>query len=64
MDKMTLKALRVNVKMTQTEASERLGVSQKTLSNWENGVTFPDQQMIERICDLYNTCYDGINFDA
>ena len=64
MDKMTLKSLRVNVNMTQEEVAKILGVSQKTLSNWENGVTFPDQPAIEKICELYGVSYDFINFEV
>ena len=64
MEKMSLKALRVNAKMSQQEAAQKLGVSQKTLCNWENGNTFPDQRMIEKICELYGVSYDFINFDA
>lgn len=62
MDKMTLKALRINKDYTQKVAAEKMGVSQKTLSNWENGVTFPNQQQIETICNVYGTSYDHINF--
>ena len=64
MEKITLKALRVNAKMTQAEAAQKLEISKKTLSNWENGVTFPDQQAIEKICKLYGVSYDSINFDV
>lgn len=64
MEKMSLKALRVNAKMSQHEAAQKVGVSQKTLCNWENGNTFPDQRMIEKICELYGVSYDFINFDA
>jgi transcriptional regulator with XRE-family HTH domain len=62
MDKMSLRALRVNKKYTQKVASEKIGVSQKTLSNWEKGITFPDQKQIEKICIVYDTSYDYINF--
>lgn len=64
MEKMSLKSLRVNINMTQEEVAKVLGVSQKTLSNWENGVTFPDQPAIERICELYKVTYDFINFEV
>lgn len=60
--KMTLKALRVNANYTQEVAAEKIGVSQKTLSNWENGTTFPDQRQIEKICEVYGVAYDYINF--
>lgn len=64
MEKMSLKAWRINAKLNQTEAATELGVSQKTLSNWENGITYPDQQAIEKICKLYGATYDYINFDV
>ena len=60
--KMTLKALRVNANYTQEVAADKIGVSQKTLSNWENGTTFPDQRQIEKICEVYGVSYDCINF--
>ena len=62
MEKMTLKALRVNKDYTQKTAAKKLGVTQKTLSNWENGITFPNQKQIEAICEVYGTSYDYINF--
>ena len=62
MEKMSLRALRVNANYTQQEAAEKIGVSQKTLSNWENGVTYPNQIQIEMICDVYGVSYDSINF--
>ena len=62
MTKMTLKALRVNANLTQEVAAEKIGVTQKTLSNWENGITYPNQKQIEKICTVYGTTYDCINF--
>ena len=62
MVQMTLEAARVNVGLTQKEAAEKLGVSNKTLGNWENGITFPPADMIPKICDLYGVSYDHINF--
>lgn len=62
MEKITLRALRVNARLTQAEAAEKLGVTQKTLSNWENGITYPDQPAIEKICEIYGVTYDCINF--
>jgi transcriptional regulator with XRE-family HTH domain len=62
MEKMKLKALRVNKEYTQKVAAKKIGVSQKTLSNWEKGITFPDQKQIEKICKVYDTSYDYINF--
>ena len=52
MKKISLKAARVNAGYSQKEAAELLGISNKTLCSWENGKTFPDQPMIEKICSF------------
>lgn len=60
--KITIKSARVNVGLSQKEAADRLGISNKTLGNWENGVSFPPADMIPKICELYNMGYDNLNF--
>ena len=62
MTKITLRALRVNAGYSQKKAAELLEISNSTLCNWEKGITFPDQPMIEKICKLYGVTYDMINF--
>lgn len=62
MKKMSLKALRINADYTQAVAAKKIGVTQKTLSNWENGITYPNQKQIEKICFVYGVSYDCINF--
>lgn len=62
MVKITLEAARRNAGLTQKDAADQLGISNKTLGNWENGVTFPDAMQIVKICDLYGVPYDCINF--
>lgn len=64
MKKISLKAARVNAVLSQKEAAQILGISNKTLCSWENCKTFPDQPMIEKICDLYGVTYDMIDFTA
>lgn len=59
---MTLKALRVNNRMTQVEAADKLKISVDTLSNWENGKTFPDVMQIKKIEELYSVSYQDIIF--
>lgn len=58
----TLKAARVNKKLTQAEAAKMLGISEKTLSNYEKGVSFPDIPVLKRIEDLYETSYSDLIF--
>lgn len=64
MKKFSLRAARVNACLSQKEAAEKLGISNKTLCSWENCKTYPDQPMIEKICGLYGLTYDMIDFTA
>ena len=36
--------------LTQEQFAERLGVSNKTISKWENGKCMPDYSIIEQLC--------------
>ncbi len=38
-------------KMTQSELGERLGVTEKSISNWENGRNMPDLSLFKPLCD-------------
>lgn len=62
MAKISLKAARVNTGLSQKEAAALLEISNKTLSNWEKGETFPSAEKIERLCALYKVSYDDIIF--
>ena len=37
--------------LTQEQLAERLGVSNKTISKWENGKCIPDYSVIEKLCE-------------
>ena len=45
----TIKALREKLGMTQTELADKLCVSDKAVSKWENGRGFPDVSLLEPI---------------
>ena len=62
MAKISLEAARRNANLSQKDAAKSLNVSNKTLSNWENGKTFPPADKIDALCDLYKMSYDDINF--
>lgn len=62
MIKLTLKAARVNAGLTQTQASILLGISNKTLCNWEKGQAFPTPKHIDKMCRLYGVNYDDLTF--
>ena len=45
-----LYTLRTKQNMTQEQLAEKLGVSNKTISKWENGKCMPDYSIIEQVC--------------
>ena len=48
-----IKELREKNKMTQLEFSEKLGVSDKTVSKWETGKGYPDITLLEPIAEVF-----------
>ena len=62
MVKITLRAARVNRGLSQKEAAKKLGISNRTLCNWEIGLSYPPANKISDICGLYGVCYDNLNF--
>ncbi len=55
-----LGALRKAHGYTQQEVAEKLNVSNKTLSSWENDRTAPDLLMLPAIADLYGVTIDEL----
>ena len=39
-------------KLTQAELAEKLGVTDRTISNWENGKNMPDLSLFKPLCDI------------
>lgn len=39
-------------KLTQSELAEKLGVTDKSISNWENGRNMPDLSLFKPLCEL------------
>lgn len=46
--------------LTQEAAAETLGVSRQTISNWENGRTYPDILSVIRMSDVYAVSLDRL----
>ncbi|MBO6195393.1 MAG: helix-turn-helix domain-containing protein [Bacilli bacterium] len=42
---------RKNKNLTQEDLAEKLGVSSKSISRWENGNTMPDYSLLKDLCD-------------
>lgn len=56
--KVTIKAARVNVGLTITEAAKQLGVTKDTLSRWERGITSPTLDRVEKLAEIYKCTPD------
>ena len=62
MIKISLAAARRNAGLSQKVAAQKLGVSNKTLWKWENGLAIPKANKVDAICELYAMPYDNIIF--
>lgn len=60
--KISLAAARVNKKIKQGKAAEKLGVMPQTLRNWESGKTTPSAAQFKKLCELYEIAPDHIFF--
>ena len=49
----TLKKLRKEANMTQSGLAEKLFVSDKTISKWENGSSEPSLEIVQKIADIF-----------
>lgn len=47
-------SMRKERNLTQEQLAQRLGVSNRSVSRWENGRTLPDISLMEDICDVLN----------
>ncbi len=59
--KWTLKACRVNKDLTLGEVSSIVGVTEKTLSSWERGLTPIPLHRFNTLCDLYEVDKEEVN---
>ncbi|GEP19490.1 helix-turn-helix transcriptional regulator [Pediococcus argentinicus] len=55
-----LKKCRLDNNMTQADVAEKLNVSRKTISGWENNRNYPDISNLVTISKLYNISLDDL----
>lgn len=55
-----LKRCRETTNLTQLEVAERLHVSRKTISSWENERSFPDANSLVQLSDIYHVSVDDL----
>jgi DNA-binding XRE family transcriptional regulator len=60
--KWRLVACRVQNGYTQKEASELVGISEKTLVSWENGMTAPNMEKAQKLSEVYGIPLAYIDF--
>lgn len=57
---MSFLSARKAAKLTQKEAATLLGVSEATISQWENGETCPKASRLPKIAAIYNLTIDEL----
>lgn len=55
-----LKQQRLDLNLTQEQVAEKIFVSTKSISNWENDKNFPDIESLVRLAKLYNLSLDNL----
>ena len=48
-----LKELRKEKKLTQEELAEKIGISKRTLANWEDGVSSIKENKLKILCEIF-----------
>ena len=60
MNKITMKAARVNAGMTQKDMSAKMHVTVATISTWERGIRIPKPAQFEMYCRICGRPTDDI----
>ncbi|MBO0452464.1 helix-turn-helix domain-containing protein [Candidatus Enterococcus murrayae] len=55
-----LKERRNELNLTQDYVAEELGITRQTMSNWENGRSYPDIERIIRLSEIYGLSLDEL----
>ena len=55
-----IKKQRNNLGFTQSEIAEKLHVTRQTISNWEQGKSYPDLDTLVEISDIYKISIDAL----
>jgi transcriptional regulator with XRE-family HTH domain len=49
-----IKQKRKEKNITQNELSEKLNITNRAISKWENGICMPDSGIIPELCEILN----------
>ena len=47
-------------KMTQEQLAEKIGVTSKTISRWENGNYMPNISLMKKLCEIFDISIDEL----
>ena len=56
----TIKQLRQNANMTQTEFAKKLGITRSSINAWEMGISVPSTQYVVELSNLFKVTTDYI----
>ena len=45
---------------TQEKLAQLLNVDQRTISNWENGISEPGLELLAKLCEIFNESFDNL----
>ena len=55
-----IRTLRMQNNLTQLQLAELLGVTDKAVSKWERGLSYPDIALFPKLADILGTTVDGL----
>ncbi|MGN0805667.1 MAG: helix-turn-helix transcriptional regulator [Candidatus Coproplasma sp.] len=55
-----LRQLRRSKNLSQARLASLLGVDQRTVSSWENGISEPSLSMLAKLCEIFDENFDDI----
>lgn len=58
--KLKIKEYREELQLTQKELAEKIGSSQRNVSNWESGASEPDCETIMKIAEIFDISIDQL----
>ena len=58
--KLKIKQYREELPITQKELAEKIGNSQRNVSNWENGTSEPDCETIIKLAEIFDVTIDQL----
>ena len=57
---LTIRSFREKNHMTQADLAARLGVTDKAVSKWERGISYPDVSLFPKLADIIGVTSDDL----